>query len=93
MGNREYWFANEFKAVVNSFPYAFRAQIACYESKGDLSPVMLKEIFHDSSENFEITRICMVNHAIVAGWQKLFFSYKSAAVAIARYTAENSQVT
>ena len=29
------------------------AQIACYELKGDLSPVMLKEIFHDSFEDFE----------------------------------------
>ena len=33
-----------------------RAQIACYELKGDLSPVMLKEIFDESFENFEITR-------------------------------------
>ena len=49
---------------------------ACYELKGNLSPVMLKEIFHDSFENFEITRICMENHASVTGWQKLFFSYK-----------------
>ena len=31
-----------------------RAQIACYELKGDLSPVMLKEIFDESFENFEI---------------------------------------
>ena len=60
---------------------------------------MPKEIFHDSFENFEITRICMENHASVTGWQKLFFSYKcfqlSAVVAIAtlRYKAENSQVT
>ena len=50
---------------------------------------MLKEIFHDSFENFEITRICMENHASVTGWQKLFFSYKcfqlSAAVAIATF--------
>ena len=37
---------------------------------------MLKEIFHDSFENFEITRICKANHASVTGWQKLFFSYK-----------------
>ena len=48
---------------------------------------MLKEIFHDSFENFEITRICMENHASMTGWQKLFFSYKcfplSAAVTIA----------
>ena len=47
---------------------------------------MLKEIFHDSFENFEITRICMENHASVTGWQKLFISYKCfqllAAVAI-----------
>ena len=34
-----------------------RAQIACYELKGDLSPVMLKEIYHESFEHFEITRI------------------------------------
>ena len=57
---------------------------------------MLKEIFHDSFENFEITRICMENHASVTGWQKLFFSYKcfqlSAAVAIATFEI-NSQVT
>ena len=60
---------------------------------------MLKEIFHDSFENFEITRICMENHASVTGWQKLFFSNKCfqllTAVAIAnlRYTTENSQVS
>ena len=50
---------------------------------------MLKEIFHDSFENFEITRICMENHASVTGWQKLFFSYKyfqlSAAIAIVTF--------
>ena len=50
---------------------------------------MLKEIFHDSFENFEITRICMENHASVTGWQKLFISYKCfqllAAVAIATF--------
>ena len=33
--------------------------IACYGLKGDLSPVMLKKIFHESFENLEITRICM----------------------------------
>ena len=66
-----------------------RAQIACYELKGDLSPVLLKEIFHESFENFESTRICVENHASVTGWQKLFFSYKcfqlSAAFAIATF--------
>ena len=70
-------------------PMHLRAQITCYELKGDLSPVMLKEIFHDSFENFEITRICMENHASVTGWQKLFFSNKcfqlSAAVATAAF--------
>ena len=49
---------------------------------------MLKEIFHDRFENFEITRICMENHTNVTGWQK-FISYKcfqlSAAVAIATF--------
>ena len=44
-----------------------RAQITCYELKGDLSPVMLKEIFQDSFENFEITRICVENHASMTG--------------------------
>ena len=29
---------------------------------------MLKEIFHDSFENFEITRICVKNHPSVTGW-------------------------
>ena len=78
-----------FKLSLNLSLTHLRAQIACYELKGDLSPVMLKEIFHDSFENFEITRICMENHASVTGWQKLFFSYKcfqlSAAVAIATF--------
>ena len=51
---------------------------------------MVKEIFHDSFENFEITRTCMENHASRTGWQKLFFSYNKcfqllAAVAIAAF--------
>ena len=69
------------------------AQIVCYELKGDLSPVMLKEIFHDSFENFEITRICKENRASVTGWQKWFFSYKCfqlpAAGAIATFEIYN----
>ena len=64
------------KLSCNLFLTHLRAQIVCYELKEDLSPVMLKEIFHDSFENFEITRICMENHAYMTGWQKLFFSYK-----------------
>ena len=65
-----------FKTFVIPFLTQLRARIVCYELKGDLSPVMLKEIFHDSFENFEITRICVENHAGVTGWQKLCFSYK-----------------
>ena len=78
-----------FKLSLNLSLTHLRAQIACYELKGDLSPVMLKEIFHDSFENFEITRICDENHASVTRWQKLFISYKcfqlSVAVAIATF--------
>ena len=66
-----------------------RAQSACYELKGDLSPVMLKEIFHDGLKISKFTRFCMENDSSVSGWQKLFFSYKSfhfsAAVAIATF--------
>ena len=29
-----------------------RTQIACFQLKGDLIPVMLKEIFHDSLQGF-----------------------------------------
>ena len=50
---------------------------------------MLKEIFHDSVEHFEITRIFMENNASLTGWQKLCFSYKCfqllAAVEIATF--------
>jgi len=76
-----------FKLLLNLSLTHLRAQIAFYELKGNLSPVMLKKIFHEGFENFEITRICMENHASVTGLQKLLFSYKcfqlSAAVAIA----------
>ena len=48
-----------FKLLLNLSLTHVRAQIACYELKGDLSPVMLKEIFPQSFENFEITRICI----------------------------------
>ena len=69
--------------------HLIRAQIAFYQLQGDLSPVMLKKIFHDSFKNFEITRICMENHTCLIGWQKLFFSYKffqlSATVAITTF--------
>ena len=45
------------------------AQIACYELKGDLSPVMLKENFHDSLEISKFTS--MENHSSVTGRYKL----------------------
>ena len=54
-----------------------RAQIACYELKGDLSPVMLKEIFHDNLKITKFTKDLYGNHSSVTGRQKLFFSYKS----------------
>ena len=48
--------AKIFKLSLNLSLTQLRAQIACYEFKGNLSPVMLKEIFHDSFENFEIKK-------------------------------------
>ena len=78
-----------FKLSFNLFLTHLRALIAHYELKGDLSCLMLKKIFHETFENFKITRICMENHASVTGWQTLFFSYKcfklSAAIAIAAF--------
>ena len=62
-----------FKLSLNLSLTHLIVQIAHYELKGDLSPVMLKEIFHESCENFKITRICMENHPSMTGWQKLFF--------------------
>ena len=66
-----------FKLSLNLSLTHLRAQSACYELKGDLSPVMLKEIFHGSLKIAKFTTICMENHSNVTGWQKLFFSYKS----------------
>ena len=81
--------SNIFKLSFNLSLMHLRALIACYELKGDLSRLMLKKIFNETFENFEITRMCMESHASVTGWQKLFFSYKcfklSAAVAIATF--------
>ena len=36
---------------------------ACYELKGYLSPIMLKEISHDSLKILKFTWICMENQA------------------------------
>ena len=70
-----------FKLSLNISPSNLRAQSACYELKGDLSPVMLKEIFHDSLKISKFTMIDMENHSRVL--QSLLL----------RYTAENVQVT
>ena len=43
-----------FKLSLNLSFTHLRAQITCYELKRDLSPIMLKEIFRHSFENFEI---------------------------------------
>ena len=45
------------------------AQIACYELKRDLSPVVLKDIFYDSLQISKFTRICMENYSSMTGWQ------------------------
>ena len=45
------------------------AQIAGYELKRDLSPVMLKENFHDSFKILKFTS--MENHSSVTGRHKL----------------------
>ena len=62
-----------FKLSLNLSPTHLRAQSACYELKGDLSPLILNEIFHDSLKISKFTRICMENHSSVTWWQKLFF--------------------
>ena len=67
-----------FKLSLNLSLTHLRAQIACYELKGDLSPAMLKGIFHDSMKIPKFKRICMENHSSVTrGQKKMFFSYKS----------------
>ena len=61
---------------------------------------MLKEIFHNTFENLEITRICMEDHACVTGRQKFSFSHANASnfrrslqSLLLKYMAENSQGT
>ena len=60
------------KLNVNPSLTHVRTESACYELKGDLSPLMLNEIFHDSLKISKFTRICMENHSSVNEWQKLF---------------------
>ena len=53
-----------FKLSLTLFLTHLRAQIACYELKENLSPVMLMEIFHNSLKISKFSRICMENLAI-----------------------------
>ena len=65
-----------FKLSLNLSLTNLRAQIACYECKGDLSPIMLKDILNYSLKISKFTRICRENHSSVNGWQELFFPCK-----------------
>ena len=56
-----------FKLLLNLFLTHLRAQIACYELKEDLSPVMLMEIFHDSLKISKFSGMCMEN--LVVGFR------------------------
>ena len=76
-----------FKLSLNLSLTHLIAQTACYELKGNVSPLIRKEIFHESLKISKFTRISMENHSGVTRWQK--FSYKSfqfsVAVAIATF--------
>ena len=66
--NREKVYSKLFKLSLSlSFTHLIGSN-CLYYLKGDLSPVMLKEIFHSSFESSEITRIFIENHASVNGW-------------------------
>ena len=87
-----------FKLSLNLSLTRLMGQIACYELKRDLRPVMLKEIFHDSLKISKFTRISMENHSSMTG--KIFFSRTNPSnfrrplqSLLLRYTAENLQVT
>ena len=61
-----------FKLSLNLSLKLLRVQSGCYELKGDLSPIILKEIFHNSLKISKFTRICMENLSNMTRWQKLF---------------------
>ena len=89
---------SKFLIVIKSFSYAFKAQIACYELKGDLRPLMLKEIFYDSLKISKFTRIWKTIQAWLG--VKSCFSHTNPSnfrrplqSLLLRYTAENWQVT
>ena len=54
-----------FKLSLNLSPTHLKAQSACYELKGNLSPLILNEIFHHSLKISKFTRICEENHSKV----------------------------
>ena len=56
-----------FKLSLNLSLAHLKAQIACYELKGDLSPVMLKEYSLTVLKISKFTRICMENHTSMTG--------------------------
>ena len=58
-----------YKLLLNPSLMHLTAQIVCYELKGDLSPVMLKEKFQDSLKISKFTS--MENHSSVTGRHKL----------------------
>ena len=52
-----------FKLSLNLSFTHLRALSSCYELRGGLSPVILKEIFHDSLKISKFSRICIENHS------------------------------
>ena len=79
-----------FKLSLNLSFTHLRALSSCYELRGGLSPVILKEIFHDSLKISKFSKICIENHSradwvakVVFGSDKSF--QFSAADAIAAF--------
>ena len=65
-----------FRLSLNLSLIHLRDLSACYEFKGDLSSVMLKEIFHDSLIILKFRRICMENNSSVTWVAKVVFLKK-----------------
>ena len=86
------------KLLLNLSLTHLRAQSACYELKGNLSPVMLNEKFNNSLKISKFTRICMVNNSSMTRGQKLFSHtnpsnfWRLLQLLLLRYTAENLKV-
>ena len=86
------------KLLLNLSLTHLRAQSACYELKGNLSPVMLNEKFNNSLKISKFTRICMVNNSSMTRGQKLFSHtnpsnfWRLLQSLLLRYTTENLKV-